>query len=361
MSGDSSGRRRRLRNTAIAVVSVAIVAGAVTGVIAISHRPAAASTTSDPSSGLGTATVVRTDLTNVDQESGTLGYSGSYTISAGTPGTLTALPAAGTVVKRGAVLCEVDGVPEYLFYGGRPEWRMLQSGVSPGPDVYQLDQNLIALGYGGGMRPSNTFSSHDTAAIERWQKAKGLTVTGVLQLGSVIYMSGPVRVATHHTEPGANVGPGAPLADATDPTRVVSVALDTAKESEVKVGDTVSLQLPSGAETPGTVTAIADTITPGQQGSDSTVAVTIVVPDQSALGTLDGAPVTVNITTLSAKNVLAVPITALVVETDGSYAVDVLSDGTTHRVKVTTGLFTDTLVQVGGDLHEGDTVVVAST
>jgi multidrug efflux pump subunit AcrA (membrane-fusion protein) len=69
----------------------------------------------------------------------------------------------------------------------------------------------------------------------------------------------------------------------------------------------------------------------------------------------------VNITVATAANVLAVPITALVVNPDGSYAVDVVSNGATHRVTVTTGLFTDTDVEVTADLHEGDTVVVAST
>jgi hypothetical protein len=142
----------------------------------------------------------------------------------------------------------------------------------------------------------------------------------------------------------------------------VTVPLDTAKEGEVKVRDTVDVQLPSGATTPGTVSNIAQVITPATgNGSGTTVAVTIDVPDQGALGTLQGAPVTVNITTASAKAVLAVPINALVVSADGSYGVDAVTRGTTHRVKVTTGLFTDSLVQVDGALHEGDVVVVAAT
>jgi peptidoglycan hydrolase-like protein with peptidoglycan-binding domain len=350
------------------MAGVAVVAGGAVAIVAATQHSAAAPPTST-TGGLGTSTVVRTTLTNVDQVSGTLGYSGSYTISAATPGTLTALPASGTVVQRGGVLAEVDGVPEYLFYGTRPEWRTLQAGVADGADVYQLDQNLIALGYGAGLTPSNTFGSADTAAIERWQTARGVTANGIVPEGSVLYLAGPVRIGTHRVEPGAQAGPGAVLADATDPTRIVSIALDTAKEGELKVGDAVDVQLPNGHHTPGTVGAIANTITApasgggggGGGGGNGTIAVTVAVPDQAALGTLEGAPVTLSITTASADNVLTVPITALVVNPDGSYAVDVEADGATNRVNVTTGLFTDTSVEVTGDLHAGETVVVAST
>ena len=360
MSADGAVRRRSW--VIGATVCVALAGTGLGTVLMISHHPSAAASASAALAAVGTDKVVRMDLTNVDQVSGTLGYSGSHIIGAGAPGTLTALPPEGTVVKRGNVVAEVDGVPEYLFYGTRPEWRTLQLGVASGPDVYELDQNLIALGYGGGMAPSNSFGADDVAAVKRWQHALGVTANGVVQLGSVTYLPGSVRISTHHAEPGASVGPGAPLADATDPTRAVAVALDTAKESEVKVGDTVDVQLPSGAHTPGSVSAIAQTITPATgNGGNSTVAVTVIVPDQGALGTLEGAPVTVSITTASAKGVLAVPITALVVEPDGSYAVDVVRAGTARRVKVTTGLFTDTLVQVAGDLNDGETVIVAST
>jgi hypothetical protein len=362
MNSDSVASRHRLRTAVIAVIGIAVVAGGSAVVIALTHRSSLAAASSNSAAGLGTARVVKTDITNVDAVSGTLGYSGSYTITAGSPGTLTALPAAGTVLHRGDVVAEVDGVPEYLLYGARPEWRALQAGVSNGPDVYQLDQNLIALGYGDGLSTSSTFTSYDTAAVERWQSARGVTVNGILPMGTVLYMPGPIRVGTHHQEPGGQAQPGAPLADASGAARVVSVPLDTSKEGEVKVGDTVDVQLPSGSDTPGTVSAIANSITPAQgQGGNDTIAVTITVPDQNALGGLEGAPVTVNITTASAKGALAVPITALVVNPDGSYAVDVVNNGTTHRVAVTTGLFTSTLVQVTGNINEHDTVVVAAT
>ena len=62
-----------------------------------------------------------------------------------------------------------------------------------------------------------------------------------------------------------------------------------------------------------------------------------------------------------AENVLVVPVTALLATLDGGYAVDVVRDGKTVRMPVQLGLIADTRVQItGGDLKEGDEVVVAS-
>ena len=67
-------------------------------------------------------------------------------------------------------------------------------------------------------------------------------------------------------------------------------------------------------------------------------------------------------TTSRADDVLAVPVGALLALAEGGYAVEVVAaDGTTSLVGVKLGLASDEtdLVEVRGDLHEGDTVVVA--
>jgi hypothetical protein len=55
------------------------------------------------------------------------------------------------------------------------------------------------------------FTSYDTAAVERWQAALGITQDGILPQGTIVYMPGVIRMGTHHSEPGANVGPRADL------------------------------------------------------------------------------------------------------------------------------------------------------
>jgi hypothetical protein len=65
-------------------------------------------------------------------------------------------------------------------------------------------------------------------------------------------------------------------------------------------------------------------------------------------GHLDQAPVSVNIISAQARDVLAVPVSALVALAGGGYAVDVLQSAAVHLVAVQTGLFAQTLVQVSG-------------
>jgi multidrug efflux pump subunit AcrA (membrane-fusion protein) len=90
--------------------------------------------------------------------------------------------------------------------------------------------------------------------------------------------------------------------------------------------------------------------------------VTVTLTDPKAAGSLDQAPVTVNITTGSASNVLVVQVGALIAQAAGGYAVEVVGAGNSRRlVKVTVGpIFDDTdgLVQVTGNLRPGERVVV---
>jgi multidrug efflux pump subunit AcrA (membrane-fusion protein) len=134
----------------------------------------------------------------------------------------------------------------------------------------------------------------------------------------------------------------------------------------VKAGDRVTVTLPDGTTTPGVVSSVGTvaTTTSGQQSTTTTVPVQVNLTDPGAAGTLDQAPVTVYITTASARNVLAVPVTALVAQSSGSYAVEVVGPGNIRRwVSVTPGIFDDNsgLVQVTGPLTAGERVVVAGT
>ncbi len=92
---------------------------------------------------------------------------------------------------------------------------------------------------------------------------------------------------------------------------------------------------------------------------------TVTLRHPSAAGTLDQAPVTVYISTASSPGpVLAVPVSALLAQSSGGYAVEVIGAGNTRRlVPVTVGIFNDNsgLVQVTGPLTPGEQVVVPET
>jgi multidrug efflux pump subunit AcrA (membrane-fusion protein) len=92
--------------------------------------------------------------------------------------------------------------------------------------------------------------------------------------------------------------------------------------------------------------------------------VQVTLTDPQEAGTLDQAPVTVNITTATAHGALVVPVGALVARSTGTYVVEVVGPKNTRRwVAVRTGIFDDTsgLVQVNGALTPGQRVVVPAS
>lgn len=355
----------RARTAAFGVAGAAAIAVAgVTGAIVEGRGGSAAAAPSTPP--VATAPVTRTDLSATQSLNGTLVYTGSRQVAGQAHGILTALAAEGSTASRGEKLYEVDGSPVILMYGARPAWRTLTKGVS-GPDVQQLDDNLIALGYAtrGELGAGDTYTDAETAAVKRWQRALGVDQTGDVQLGTVVFLPGAIRIGTHSVNTGAAVGPGMVVSTATDTTRSVDVSLDASKQALLKVGDAVSVGLPTGLSVPGTVSDIARVARSSSAnggGGSPTIDVTVSLSDQSHLGNLDAAPVDVVITTQSVQGVLAVPITALTVLPGGGYAVDVIENGGRHRVPVTTGLFSASLVQVTGTgLREGESVEVPSS
>ncbi len=363
-----------------------LVLGGATGGLALTlaGRPAAAA---GGQSRLATAAVVRTGLINTVQVSGSLGYAGSVTVVNQTAGTAyTALPQPGQVVRRGGRLYEVDGSPVFLFYGGRPEWRALAVGVTPGPDVAQLDRNLIALGYATAatLTVSGSYTDATGYAVARWQQAAGLPVTGTVPLGQVGYAPGALRVYQVSAGLGGPPAAGGTVLTATSDRPVVTAQLPVAQEYLVRRGDRVTVTLPNGSTTtPGVVTSVstvasggpAASASPGPSsgpassgagspggggsGSSDTVPVTVRLAHPRLAGHLFQAPVTVNIVSARADHVLAVPVNALVALAGGGYAVQVVQGRATHLTAVRTGLFGGTLVQVSGaGLHPGTRVEV---
>jgi hypothetical protein len=319
--------------------------------------------------------VVREDLSAATPVAATLGYAGSYTVTGQGGGTLTWLPPSGQVIRQGQVLYQTDnGSPVVLLYGSVPDWRALGEGVS-GADVTQLNHDLVRLGYAGRADVAaagwDDYSWETAYAVQRLEEHLGVAApAGGLSLGQVVFEPDALRVGQ---VTGSLGGPASgPVLAATSDRQVVMIALDVSQESEVKAGDAVSVTLPDGTITPGVVSwvgAVATTTpaSPGSQQGQSpatTIPVRVRLTDPGAAGSLDQAPVTVNITTATAHDVLAVPVTALLARSPGGYDVEVTGPGNARRyVPVTPGIFDDAdgLVQVTGALTPGQRVVVAAS
>jgi len=315
--------------------------------------------------------VQREDLSATTPVNATLGYAGSYSVTGEGSGTLTWLPSAGQVISQGQVLYKTgNGSPVVLLYGAVPDWRVMSVGTT-GADVSQLNHDLVRLGDADSADIAalgwDYFSWETTAGVGKLQSALGVaSPSGSLSLGQVVFEPGALRISQ---VTGSLGGPASgPVLKATSDEHVVTISLDAAQQSQVKAGDTVTVTLPDGTTTPGTVSSVGTVATTssgtGGSGSTPTIPVTVKLTHPRAAGSLDQAPVTVNITTGSVKNVLAVPVGALLARASGGYAVEVVGAGNTRRlVPVRTGLFDDAdgLVQVSGALRPGQRVVVPAS
>jgi hypothetical protein len=312
-------------------------------------------------------TVTRRDLSSQTQVPATLGYAGSFSVVNQAQGTVTVLPAVGQVVSQGQVLYQVSGAPIVLLYGSTPAYRTLSSGLT-GPDVEELNYDLVALGEypSGEIGPtSDTFNSATEYGVKKLQAALGVTQTGSLTFGQVVFLPSSARITSVAANLGAPVQSGQPVLSATSTTRQVSVALDASQQSEVALGDKVSIILPNNQATPGLISSVGEVAAAPVAGSSDdspTITVLVKLTDPAASGTDDQAPVNVTITTGSVANVLVVPVDALLAKSGGVYEVEVVAtNGGRHLVSVTLGLFDDAagLVQVSGSrLAAGQRVVV---
>jgi peptidoglycan hydrolase-like protein with peptidoglycan-binding domain len=263
------------------------------------------------------------------------------------------------------------------MYGTIPFYRQLTVG-STGPDVRQLNRNLAALDYADGrsLGPAGTYTAATALAVERWQEALGVSVTGVFGAGDAIVSPGPIRVTSVTPLAGQQVGPGQVLLTATGVARQVHVNLDVTEQTYAYKGELVRIQLPFGATVNGRITSVGHVAssasgsntngTAGQAGgstSGQTIPVNIsILGSTAALGGLDQAPVTVDLVQETLHGVLTVPIDALQAEPGGGSAVTTVgAHGQRRLVRVKAGLFASGRVQISGPgITAGTKVEVAS-
>jgi hypothetical protein len=376
---DARSRHFR-RNLAIVGAAGLIVGG---GLATAGFAIAAANTggATPLSVSLAPIAVEQRDVDIYTDFAGTLGYGDTVTVRSPASGVVTAVPATGTDLARGAVLFAVDSQPVVLLYGELPIWRSLSSSSSDGPDILQLETNLAALGYtaSGRMTVDSHFTYYTGVALKAWETAMGFTKPDTtFGASEAVYLPGTVRVdsvvtrgtvATNATEvltvavtdevTDTVVGDHG-VTSASSATQEVALQVTTTDQSLFSAGLAVQVELADATTVAGTVSSVGTTVKRSGSGPNSTlyVDVSVAIPDEPAGGLIEG-PVTVHVPSQSAKQALMVPVRALVALAEGGYAVQrQATDGTLSYVGVETGLFSDGWVQVTGKLAAGDMVMV---
>ena len=172
---------------------------------------------------------------------------------------------------------------------------------------------------------------------------------------------------------------GQAILQTTSTDLVVTVDLDASLQSEAKVGERVTVQMPAGNIVNAKVTAVSSVATSSSNSSDnsgggggggngggggggggsggggggngsgssSTIPVTVTLAGRHTGAGLDEAAVSVNFAQRRARHVLSVPVTALLAVSGGNYAVQ--EAAAPHaRIPVTVGLFAAGYVQISG-------------
>ncbi|WP_189853506.1 peptidoglycan-binding protein [Streptomyces omiyaensis] len=316
-----------------------------------------------------TAPVTRGDLTDSSRRDGTLGHLGERRINAGGPGgTLTWLAPAGSVVERDERLYEVDGEAVRLMYGEEPMYRNLKTGDT-GKDVRQLEENLAALGH-TGFDVDDEYTAKTAAAVGRWQKSHGLKRTGTVGPDRIAFAGGAVRVKEAGADagggriaPGDRLSTGTPVLTVTGSERVVTFEVPASEAASAKTGTKVVVTLPDGTRLPGEVSTVGRTATAGDDPQDRTpkIDVTVAFDDPGKAGGVDQSPVAVELAGETRRDVLSVPVNALLALPDGGFGVQVVENGTARDVRVELGMFAQGRVEVSGDgLRAGAKVGVPS-
>jgi membrane fusion protein, multidrug efflux system len=354
------------RKLLVAGAAVVVFGGVVAGVL-VTRGSGGGNAAANPGLPPATANVTRTTLVETKTVSGTLGYGEPVPIRAAETGTITRMAPLGSTVTRGKALFRVDERPVVLLYGSLPLYRPLREGAK-GADVKELERNLTALGF-TGLSVDDTYDAATATVVRSWQAKLGLPQTGAVEPRQVVFTPGPARIAGHTAGLGDTIGRGGAegggsVISYTGTAKRVTVDLEVADASLAVKGRTVTVTVPGQRAAKGRIARVGTIAraqaTPAEGGattdqgdaSASTSAprieVTVTIANQKALGPLEAAPVDVDFVSEERRNVLAVPVAALLALPRGGFGVQVVAGNRTRIVQVKTGLFAAGRVEISG-------------
>lgn len=266
---------------------------------------------------------------------------------------VTALPAIGSEVTRGSTLFAVDDEPVVAMTGSVPLWRDLTYGVADGEDVRQLEENLVALGFGDGMAVDGTYTDDTATAIVEWEVALGRAAPDVtVEIGDIVFLTADTVVLDHAAAVGDEPDPGAAIlvVGSIEQRAVASVDADDAAAWQPDAP--VELSWADETTSTGTVASVGRDVTDGQ------VTLEMAVSDDDARRP-SGSELTVTAVAEQRTRVVAVPVAALVDGGTGP-AVRVADSATPETRTVEVGLVADGWAEIVSGLRVGERVALPS-
>lgn len=356
------GRRRRRVIALCVTVALAAGGAALAALRPWEHAGPEAAEAGEPKP---TVAVARETLVDETSVPGRLDYGPDSPLAVPGLGMITWMAAEGANVGRGDPLLRVNEIPVLAMFGSVPMFRPLTT-ETVGRDVKQLETNLRDLGY-GGFTVDEEFTDRTAEAVERWQLSLGMPGTGVVMPGQIIFVPGPIRVTRQLVRPGGMMT-GTDALSYTSQNKSVTVETDIGKADWAEAGRAVTIGLPDGKSVAGqvqkvvteaaaTVPGAADTAT----GQKPTVRVQVKIDNPKAVRDYTPSAVDVRYVAEERKDVLTVPVAALLALSEGGYGIEVVDAVATRVVPIEVGMFTDARVEISGPgLDEGVLVSIAS-
>ncbi|WP_092624132.1 hypothetical protein [Jiangella sp. DSM 45060] len=225
---------------------------------------------------------------------------------------------------------------------------------APGPDGAPVDTDALE---------DALDDAREQLADARTARDEAAAAAGTpLPASEVVFVpSLPRRVDEVHVRRGGQID-GAAMS-VSGASLVVTANVDKADFELLAVDQPVSIELPTGEQVPGTITAIAEAEGEGASGWNVTVTPGELTPEQAEA--LRGQNVRVTVPIESTEgDVLAVPLAALTAGPGGESRVEVMRDGVAELVEVEVGLTAQGYAEVtavDGTLAAGDLVVVGDS
>ncbi len=361
VTGPQPRRSRRLVLFAGGAVLMLVV-----GAAGYAARARPADVTPRESPDLATTPVTAGRLVSERKLPGTLQYAIQQPVVSGGTGVITQLRKAGSTIARGDVLFRVNTEPIVLLSGRLPAWRAFAWGMTDGDDIRQLEQNLRSLGFFDG-DPDKRFAWHTVAAVKRWQRSLGVKQTGEIAKSRILFSNHDLRVDRVSTRVGAQIAPGGTVYQATSKKMVVDLKIQLDDRALAAHGAAVKVALPTGSEIKGVITSVGSAVVESsddEADSRIIIPVSITIHDQKAVRELALASVSVKLASTLKKDVLTVPVDALVPTDDTHFAVEVPRRGPKGErtmIPVTVGAFASGRVEISGTgVTDGLPVVVPS-
>jgi hypothetical protein len=196
------------------------------------------------------------------------------------------------------------------------------------------------------------------AAIRSWQRENELPANGRLGPGAVVVRPKAFRVSALSAQVGDPAS--GELLSATATGKVITIEADEQQAASIDRGDRAVVHLPDSSTTPARVTSIGTALqaSEGGEGSTPKLEITLALDRPEKLKRIDAAELQVTFASETHRNVLTVPVSALLALSEGGYA---LQPPTGSLIAVETGIFAKGMVEVSGPgVSEGLTVVTTS-